>query len=147
MRLPQQPPKRGRIEIIPMIDAIFFLLVFFIMTSLSMVQMETHGAQLPTSQTAVNNPTSGERIVVVLNRDNTIFVDKTPASEADVRAQVAARLAKNPKIPVLLTADKEADVSRFLRLFDLVKQADAENVIVATQLDQVKPATTGQGNK
>ena len=73
MRLPQQPAKKGRIEIIPMIDAIFFLLVFFIMTSLSMIQMDTHGAQLPTSRTAVGEPTSGEKIVVLLDRDNHIF--------------------------------------------------------------------------
>jgi biopolymer transport protein ExbD len=75
-------------------------------------------------------------MVVVLDRNNAIFIDKQPASEADVKDQVAARVAHNPKLPVLLTADKEADVTRFLRLLDLVKQADAENVVVATQLDQ-----------
>jgi biopolymer transport protein ExbD len=82
-------------------------------------------------------------MVVSLTRDNALFVDAQPASEADVRAKVAARVAKNPLIPVLLTADKSADVNRFLRVFDLVKQADAANVIVATQPDEGRPAAKG----
>ena len=130
MRLPQQPPKKGRIEIIPMIDAIFFLLVFFIMTSLTLTQMDAHGSRLPTSRTSTDKP--NEKIVVALGRDNTIYIDHDPASEADVRQKVAARVAGNPKTAVLLTADKDADVRRFLRLFDLVKQADAQNVVIAT---------------
>jgi biopolymer transport protein ExbD len=140
MRLPRQPPKKGRIEIVPMIDAIFFLLVFFIMTSLSMVQINTQGAELPKSRTGQDRPTPGERMIVALSRDNALFVDSEPASEADVRARVAARVAKNPQIPVLLTADKNADVTRFLRVFDLVKQADAANVIVATEPDDARSA-------
>lgn len=143
MRLSQRPLKKGRIEIVPMIDAIFFLLVFFIMTSLSMVQINTHGAELPTSGTGQDRPASGERMIVTLTKGNALFVDARPASEADVRALVAARVAKNPQIPILLTADKSADVTRFLRVFDLVKQADAANVVVATQPDNPVPAPKG----
>ena len=139
MRLPRQPLKKGRIEIIPMIDAIFFLLVFFVMTSLSMVRINTQGAELPKSRTGIDRPASGERVIVALTRDNALFVDARPASEADVRAWVAARVARNPQIPVLVTADKNADVNHFLRIFDLVKQADAANVIIATQPDNAAP--------
>ncbi|MDX1935110.1 MAG: biopolymer transporter ExbD [Capsulimonadales bacterium] len=143
MRLPQQPARKGRIEIIPMIDAIFFLLVFFIMTSLSMIRLETHGATLPGSRTTVAQSLTGDRLVVVLRRDQAIFVDKNPASEADVLRIVRERVAATPDLPVLLTADREADVTRFLRLFDLVKQADARNVIVATELT---PSAPTRGN-
>lgn len=115
-----------------MIDAIFFLLVYFIMTSLSLVQMDTHGATLPTSRTGEDRPTNGRQIVIALRRDDAIFVDRDPASEADVRTRVAARVQKDPGVTVLLSADKDADSTRFLRLFDLVKQADAANVVIAT---------------
>jgi biopolymer transport protein ExbD len=132
MRLPQQPPKKGRIEIIPMIDAIFFLLVFFIMTSLSMIQMDTHGAQLPASRSGLDRPPTN-RIVVALRKDNALFVDRDPATEAEMKTRVAAAVGANPNVTVLLSVDKGGDVSRFLRVFDLVKQTDAANVVIATE--------------
>ena len=140
MRLRRQPLKKGRIEIIPMIDAIFFLLVFFIMTSLSMVRLNTQGAELPRSRTGQEHSAGGTQIVVALTKNGALFVDGKPASEKEVRDRVAARVAAAPNTPVLLTADKSADVNRFLRVFDLVKQADAGNVIVATQPDDGRGA-------
>ena len=47
MKLPRTEMKKARIEIIPMIDTIFFLLVFFMITSLSMVPMSAHQVNLP----------------------------------------------------------------------------------------------------
>jgi biopolymer transport protein ExbD len=47
MRLPQAPRKRARIEIVPMIDAIFFLLVFFMFSSLSMIKLSGLPVALP----------------------------------------------------------------------------------------------------
>lgn len=142
MRLPPQQPKKGRIEIIPMIDAIFFLLVFFIMTSLSMIQMDTHGASLPTSHSGLDRPPT-DRVVVALRKDNRLFVDKAPASEADVKTRVAAAVAANPNTSVLVSVDKDADVSRFLRLFDLIKQTDAGNVVIATEPERAAAMPAG----
>jgi biopolymer transport protein ExbD len=130
LRLPQRLPKKGRIEIIPMIDTIFFLLVFFIMTSLSLIQMESHGVTLPTSRTAGGRPE--QRMVVSLTRAGELYVDRDRVSEAEVLRRVREKVSANPDVAVVLNVDKDGDVRRFLRVFDLVKQADAGNVQIAT---------------
>ena len=56
MKLQRAELKKARIEIIPMIDTIFFLLVYFMITSLSMVQMSAKKVALPVSTTAQSKP-------------------------------------------------------------------------------------------
>ena len=124
-------PRRGRIEIIPMIDAIFFLLVYFIMTSLSLTQMETHGVALPQSRTASVKPAT--KLVVAVTTTGDLFLERDRVSERDLVKRVAAAVAKKPDTVIVLTGDKSADAGAMLRVFDLVKQADAKNVVFATE--------------
>ncbi|MBC8135561.1 MAG: biopolymer transporter ExbD [Fibrella sp.] len=133
MRLPRTllEPKRGRIEIIPMIDAIFFLLVYFIMTSLSLTQMETHGINLPESRTA--SVKTENKIVVSVTKKGDLFLEASRVTEQELVRRVAAKVAANPKIVVVLTGDRDGDAAGLLRVFDLVKQGDAGRVVFATE--------------
>lgn len=130
MRLPQAPLKKGRIEIVPMIDAIFFLLVYFMMTSLSLIQMEAHGVNLPASRSAAAKP--ADKVVVTLTREGELYVDREAVSEAQMLRRVRESVAANPAVSVVMNADRQCEVSRFLRVFDLVKQTDAGDVQIAT---------------
>ena len=132
MKLPRQEMKRARIEIIPMIDTIFFLLVFFMIASLSMIPMSAHRVDLPSSQTADLKPV--EKVVVTISKEGDYYVDKDKvASAVDIKPLVAARLAQNPHLIVVLNCDKTQQIAKFSEAFDLVKQANAENVMVATE--------------
>ena len=135
MRLPPQPePRRGRIEIIPMIDAIFFLLVYFMMTSLSLTQMETHGITLPESRTA--SVRAENKVVVSVTKSGDLFLDSDRVTERELVRRVSAKVAANPKIVVVVTGDRDGDAAGLLRVFDLAKQADAGRVVFATQPPQ-----------
>ena len=123
-------PKKARIEIIPMIDTIFFLLVFFMIESLSMVQMQSRRVSLPVSQTARARP--GADVIVTLTGDGEYYVDRQRVPELGVRDAVAARVAEAPDLTVVLNCDKGQPMIRFARLLDLVKQANAGHVMVAT---------------
>jgi biopolymer transport protein ExbD len=133
MRLPRTllEPKRGRIEIIPMIDAIFFLLVYFIMTSLSLTQMETHGITLPESRTA--SVRAQKKIVVSVTKNGDLYLESDRVTERDLVRRVAAKVAADPQIVVVLTGDRNGDAAGLLRVFDLVKQGDAGRVVFATE--------------
>ena len=76
MKIPRQEIKKARIEIIPMIDVIFFLLVFFMMTSLTMVQLDGERVNLPESGTATLNPE--EKVVVSITKEGGVFVGREP---------------------------------------------------------------------
>ncbi len=139
MKLPRMELKRARIEIIPMIDTIFFLLVFFMISSLSKIQMAAHRVDLPESTTAALKPT--EKVVVSVSKEGNYYIDRQQVSEAQIRILVAAKVAENPDIAVVLNCDKNQHIAQFVRAFDLVKQANPGSVMVATA-----PSTGEEGS-
>ncbi len=130
MRVPRTETKKARIEIIPMIDVIFFLLVFFMMTSLTMVQMEGERVTLPESATATLNPE--EKVVVSIAKSGQVFVGRDQVNEAQVLPLISEQVKANPAITVIINCDKEQQMTRFVRVFDLIKQANAGKVMIAT---------------
>ena len=130
MKLPRTEMKKARIEIIPMIDTIFFLLVFFMITSLSMVPMSAHRVSLPESQTASLKPQ--EKIVVTISKEGDYYVDRQRVTEDQIKPLVAARVNEDPAVAVIINCDKDQHLDRFTRAFDLIKQANAGTVMIAT---------------
>ncbi len=130
MRLPAIKPKRARIEIVPMIDTVFFLLVYFMIASLTMTHMNAHRVSLPVSGTATGKPNAD--VVVTIAKDGGCYVDQLPVSEAEIAPLLNERLRDEPKLTVVLNCDKDQSIARFVRVFDLVKQSNAASVMVAT---------------
>jgi biopolymer transport protein ExbD len=122
--------KKARIEIIPMIDTIFFLLVFFMITSLSMVQMSAHKVTLPTSSTASEKPI--EKVVVSISREGNFYVDRQQVAFTAIEPYLEDKIRENPAIVVVLNCDKDQDVSTFLRVMDVAKQANPASLLIAT---------------
>jgi biopolymer transport protein ExbD len=132
MKLPRAPMKRARIEIIPMIDAIFFLLVFYMITSMAMIPMGSHQVELPKSETAALKPI--EKVVISISKQGDFYLDKDKlAGVAYLKPALATRLAANPHLTVVINSDRDAPMSHFVATLDLIKQSNAENVMVATE--------------
>src|SRR5689334_22990332 len=72
--------RRGRIEIIPMIDVMFFLLVTFMLASLSMQSLNSISVNLP--QGDAPNLEHKEPVTLTITKDSRIFLDKTPTTLA-----------------------------------------------------------------
>ena len=70
--------RRGRIEIIPMIDVMFFLLVTFILASLSMQNLHSLAVNLPRGRAAVMRPKTP--VTLTVTRDGRILLDDTPVT-------------------------------------------------------------------
>ncbi|MEO7715374.1 MAG: biopolymer transporter ExbD [Capsulimonas sp.] len=130
MKMSSPEIKPARIEIVPMIDTIFFLLVFFMITSLSMVSLNAKRVSLPESETS--RPAPKHQVVLTAARDGALFLDKDRCTEAQMLTSLRGRVQTDPTLTVLINCDKELPASRFLRLFDLAKQADAASVTIAT---------------
>ena len=130
MKIPRQEVKKARIEIIPMIDVIFFLLVFFMMTSLAMVQLDGKRVNLPESGTATLNPQ--EKVVVSITKEGGVFVGQEATPDAQIRPLLAAKVQENPEVTVIINCDKAQRIERFQKVFDLIKQSNARNVMIAT---------------
>jgi biopolymer transport protein ExbD len=130
MRLNRSQLKKARIEIIPMIDTIFFLLVFFMITSLAKVEMSAKRVNLPQSSTAQGKP--DQKVVVTLTNTGAFYVDRESVAYNDITSKLRQRLADNPNTEVVLNCDKSEPVEQFLKVLNSAKLANPAVLMVAT---------------
>src|SRR2546423_7532298 len=89
------PHKKARIEIIPLIDIMFFLLASFMMVSLSQVHMKGMKVNLPTGQSGETQSKS-QYISVSVNKDGAVFFDKDEYSYEKLLPKLQSVYTKNP---------------------------------------------------
>jgi biopolymer transport protein ExbD len=122
--------KKARLEIIPLIDIMFFLLASFMMVSLQMQKVRTLKASLPTA-TLATSAAKPDIINLRVDRLGLIYQDKQQISRADLTALLTNRYALNTNLPVSISGDRDARYGDTIAVLDLVKQAGIQRVAVA----------------
>ena len=127
--------RKGNLElnIAPLIDMVFILLIFFLVTT-SFVKETGVDISRPAASTAVSK--TGTTILIGVTRDNTVHMDKREIDPRAVRANVERALAENPEASVVIVADKESITGLVINVMDNCKLAGAENVALAASLPQ-----------
>lgn len=117
--------------IIPMIDIIFFLLVFFMMNSLQTVAQKALSVQLPQATTA--SVPAQLPVVLTLDTEGHITIDNVPMSIDAVEVMVKERIAQNPNASVILQADKRSAHGQVVAIMDMLKQAGIKRLAIAAE--------------
>jgi biopolymer transport protein ExbD len=126
--------KRARLEIIPLIDIMFFLLASFMMVSLQMQKVRTLKASLPTATTAT--ATSKPDIIKLrVDHQGQIHLDKEPEqiSWDALRTLLADRYKANTNVPVYVSGDADATHGATMAVLDFVKRAGIQRVAIAVK--------------
>ena len=117
--------------IIPMIDIIFFLLVFFMMNSLQTIAQKALSVQLPQAATA--SAPAQLPVVLTLDAEGHITIDNVPMSIDAAEAMVKERIAQNPNASVILQADKRSAHGQVVAIMDMLKQAGVKRLAIAAE--------------
>jgi len=131
MRLQRREIKKARIEIIPMIDTIFFLLVFFMISTLSMARYGGLPVSLPKAATGQQTPS--ESAAVTISADGKITLDKQELPLEQIRDALKNRLAKNPALLVLINADEHVEHGIVVEIMDAARQAGVTRMSIAVK--------------
>lgn len=126
--LPQE--ERPQLMIIPMIDIIFFLLVFFMMSMLSMVVQKSMPLTLPQAESAKVSMT--RNIPVTITADGGIYYERDLMSLRDLTARLTEDVAHGEDISVILRGDAAASYGTVVQVMDVVKRLGIEKVYIAT---------------
>lgn len=118
--------KKARIEIIPMIDIMLFLLVFFAMMTLKMIPTSGHLTKLPTSSTAVTMPPPKLLVELVPNQTNTVVVEGRTLTLEQLTDLLKSR--NSSKTVVTIAGDQKSDLQTVMRVIDAIKQGGATEV-------------------
>ena len=123
--------KRARIEIIPLIDIMFFLLASFMMVSLSQVHMKGIRVNLPAMVAPTQplpTPDPKDRLSLFVDPDGVVHFDKEVVTDGDVMPRLAALSKGNPNLKLFISADREALHGEVMKLLDRVRSAGIEKV-------------------
>src|SRR5947209_17727989 len=117
------PYKKGRIEIIPVIDILFFLLASFMVVSLSQVHMKGMKVNLPTGQTG-ETQAKNEYLSVSVDRDGHPYFDKEEMrSYEDLAASLKKVHDENPEAKVFVRGDADTVHFNIIRVLDVLRSA------------------------
>jgi biopolymer transport protein ExbD len=131
MRLPQEPETPSQINIVPMIDVIFAILTFFIMSTLYLSRSEGLPVNLPGAATAQSQPES--QTVVTIDPAGRLALNRQPIELDALEAQVRA-LAMTGKQPfVVINADQAVTHGKVVTVMDRLRRIDGVRMAIATQ--------------
>lgn len=136
----RRPRRRPSINIAPLIDVMFLLLIFFMVSSTFRDQLGI-GVDLPSAETATKQDITQHKINV--NKNGAIFFDGEEIDTSQVRDKLQAILDEDPETPIALEADNEAPFGPIVLVIDTARKLGAKKIIVPTSLpDEVLSTET-----
>jgi biopolymer transport protein ExbD len=132
MRLPDEPDIPAQINIVPMIDVIFAILTFFIMSTLFLTRQEGLPVNLPKAATAqqAQIPT---RITVTVEPSGQVSLNKKPTTVDALTEQIRGLMGTNPESVVVINADTKVEHGSIVAVMDKVRQVPGARLAIATQ--------------
>lgn len=134
MKINLRNTKKARIEMLPMIDIVFLLLVFFIYAMLSMAVHRGLPVNLPASKTVKLD----KKLVlaVTIRADGSIFVDKEPVELESVTTVLQAKAMGQEQPGVLLFADRSLTYQSLFEVLDRIRQAGLNRISLQAELNE-----------
>lgn len=123
--------KKARIEIIPMIDTMFFLLVFFMIATLSMTVMRGMPVNLPKAEAVKKG--LRENPSVTISKNGKIYLNKKEISIPELRGTLVSKVSANPDTMVVINADEEVLHGKVVEIIDEIKLSGVTKLAIATK--------------
>ena len=118
--------KKARVEMLPLIDVVFLLLVFFIYAFLSMSMHHGLDVELPKAGQA--ELTTDDHIAITIDSNNQLFLNKQPVTENDLIPRIQTLLAPNSELPIFINGDKSAGLGTAVKILDLLQTAGIQKI-------------------
>jgi biopolymer transport protein ExbD len=138
------PHKKARIEIIPLIDIMFFLLASFMMVSLSQVHVKGIKVNLPTGSTG-QTQSKRDYISVSVDKNGNYYFDKDPVSDTDLQARLIKVHQSDPEAKVFVRGDRDSVHSNVAHLLEMLRFAGYYKISFEIKSEALKGVPGPQG--
>jgi biopolymer transport protein ExbD len=125
-----QQEEESEINITPMLDVVFIMLIFFIVTA-TFIKEAGIDVNRPDAATAVKQEKAN--ILIAIGPNNDIWIDRRQVDIRSVRPNIERLHAENPQGSVVIQADKESKTDTLIQVMDASRQAGVYNVSIAAQ--------------
>jgi biopolymer transport protein ExbD len=124
------PHRKARIEIIPLIDIMFFLLASFMLASLSMIRLQSIKMDLPTATMATRD-FKPDIVNIAVDKVGDVYIDKKPLNVLELGSYLSNKFVLNTNLSVYISGDKDATHGSVIRVLDTVRREGIQKVSFA----------------
>jgi len=119
--------EKGNLDIAPLIDVIFLLLIFFMLTSSFIFQP---GIKINLPKALTSEVIQRENLVIVVTEDSSIYIDDREITDEELASRI--KIAGKKSKPILIKADSRASLGRVVELWDLCRVEGVQKINIAT---------------
>ncbi len=120
----------GEIDLTPMLDVVFILLIFFIVTSVFVTEA---GIEVTKPEASTIEDTSGDLILIAVGVGGDIWIDGEQIDPRFIRSRFELRLADAPNSAIIIQADANANNEQVLLILEAAREANIENVSISAE--------------
>jgi biopolymer transport protein ExbD len=131
MRLPTDPDRTPEINVVALVDVLFAILTFFVITSLSLAYNEGLPVNLPTAGTSKSQGST--KIVVTIDSQGSISLNRQPVERDTLAHKIQALITTEGHSLVIINADERVEHGRVVGIMDRVRQIPGVKLAIATQ--------------
>lgn len=132
-------PETGQFQIAPMVDIVFLLLIFFLVTW-NFARYETElDVKVPTAREGAETRRAVGEVIINVRRDGAIVMNRRVLTEEELAATLREISKLYPDQAVVLRGDEKADYSSIVKVLDICREARIWNVAFATSRPQSSP--------
>ena len=132
IRFPYKEKAPFKLDLIPMINVVFLLLIFFMLTSTTTLQSKQ--VELPTAKTAEKN--SKQFLTVTIDKNGSLELDGKAIAIEALPVHLEKKVAEKKNAVISIHADKAIEFELFGKVIELAKQAGAADFMLATENDR-----------
>ena len=117
----------GHLDIAPLIDIVFLLLIFFMLTSSFIFQP---GIKVNLPKAITGEIIQRENLILVIDKNNKVYVEDRIMTDEELRSML--NIARQKSQQILIKADRRASLGEVVRIWDLCRQENIEKINIAT---------------
>ncbi|MEO1931060.1 MAG: biopolymer transporter ExbD [Pseudohongiella sp.] len=126
----KQDEDAGEIDLTPMLDVVFILLIFFIVTSVFVTEA---GIEVTKPEASTVDDTSGDLILIAVGPSGDIWIDGDQVDPRFIRSRFELRLADAPNSVIIIQADANAENEQVMIILDAAREANIDDVSISAE--------------
>ena len=131
MRSINEPDDELEINILPMIDVIFSILAFFIISSLFLTRSQGLPVDLPSAQTA--EPEQSVQLNITIEPDGKLFLDRQPIELDNLKGALTQKIKPDSESVVIINADTKVEHGTVVKVMDRLRQVPGTRMAIAAE--------------
>jgi len=123
--------ERGALDVTPLIDVVFLLLIFFMLTSSFLMQP---GIRVRLPRVHIGAPVEVQKLEITIDDSDRVYVGKRPVTMEELKAVVKDWADRWANLPVLIRGDEDASLGCVVRVWDICKAAGITKLRIGTEV-------------